>query len=214
MKLPSFTPLQWCVHLGAWIPLAVLAYNAWSGDLTINPIQAAEQRTGDTAITFLILSLSCTPIHLLYGYRHVLKLRRPLGLYAFMYAAIHFAIFIWLDYGFDFSLLAQEFTQKPFILVGALALVILTSLALTSFDRSKIWLGKRWKKLHRMIYAASLLAVLHFAWASKGDIFTLSGDIIRPLLAGVLVALLLCLRIPVVKRWVLSARRESPAPTR
>lgn len=207
MKLPSFTPLQWCVHISAFIPLAVLAYNALTNNLTINPIQAAQQRTGDTAITFLILSLSCTPINLLYGYRPVLKLRRPLGLYAFMYAAIHFAIFIWLDYGFDLSLLVQEFAQKPFILVGALALIILTSLALTSFDRSKIWLGKRWKKLHRMVYAASLLAVLHFAWASKGDIFALSGDIIRPLLAGVLVALLLCFRISVVKRWVLRRRQ-------
>ena len=124
-----------------------------------------------------------------------------------MYAVIHFTIFIWLDYGFDFSLLAQEFAQKPFILVGALALVILTSLALTSFDHSKKWLGKQWKKLHRMVYAASLLAVLHFAWASKGDIFGLSGDIIRPLLAGVLVTLLLCLRIPVIKRWVLRRQR-------
>jgi sulfoxide reductase heme-binding subunit YedZ len=207
VKLPSFTPLQWCVHIGAWIPLAVLAYNAWSGNLTINPIQAAEQRTGDTAITFLILSLSCTPIYLLYGYRPVEKLRRPLGLYAFLYAAIHFSIFIWLDYGFDLSLLAEEFAQKPFILVGALTLVILTALAATSFDRSKIWLGKRWKKLHRLVYPASLLAVLHFAWASKGDIFGLSGDIIRPLLAGVLVVLLLCLRLPVVRRWILRRRQ-------
>ena len=207
MKLPSYIFLRWCVHVGAFIPLAVLAFNALTGNLTINPIQAAQQRTGDTAITFLILSLSCTPINLLYGYRPVLKLRRPLGLYAFMYAAIHFTIFIWLDYGFDLSLLVQEFAQKPYILVGALALIILTSLALTSFDRSKIWLGKRWKKLHRMVYAASLLVVLHFAWASKGDIFGLSGDIMRPLLAGVLVALLLCFRIPVIKQWVLRRRQ-------
>lgn len=208
MKLPVFTPLQWCVHFGAWIPLAVLAYNALTGSLTINPIQAAEQRTGDTAITFLILSISCMPINLLYGYPRILKLRRPLGLYAFMYAAIHFTIFIWLDYGFDIPLLVQEFAQKSFILVGALALIILTALALTSFDRSKIWLGKRWKKLHRLVYAASLLAVLHFALASKGDIFGLSGDILRPLLAGVLVVILLCLRLPIIKQWVLRRRNK------
>ena len=184
----------------------MLAYNALTGNLTINPIQAAEQRTGDTAITFLILSLSCSPINLLYAYRHVLKLSRPLGLYAFMYAAIHFSIFIWLDYGFDVRLLVQEFAQKRFILVGALTLIILTALAVTSFDRSKIWLGKRWKKLHRLVYAASLLAVLHFAWASKGDVFGLSGDILRPLLAGGLVVILLTLRLPIVKQWVLRRR--------
>ena len=184
----------------------MLAYNALTGNLTINPIQAAEQRTGDTAITFLILSLSCSPINLLYAYRPVLKLSRPLGLYAFMYAAIHFSIFIWLDYGFDVRLLVQEFAQKRFILVGALTLIILTALAVTSFDRSKIWLGKRWKKLHRLVYAAGLLAVLHFAWASKGDVFGLSGDILRPLLAGGLVVILLTLRLPIVKQWVLRRR--------
>ena len=207
MKRSSYKPLLLLVHLAAWIPLVVLVYDALTANLTINPIQAAEQRTGDTALTFLILSLTCTPVDLLYGYHPVLKLRRPLGLYAFMYAVIHFSIFIGLDYGFDLGLLLQELSQKSFILLGLLTLLILASLAITSFDWSKKWLGKRWKKLHRWVYLAGLLAVLHFALASKGNLFGLTGDIFRPLLAGVLVIMLLIMRLPSVRHWLIRRRQ-------
>ncbi len=184
----------------------MLAFDAATANLTINPIQAAEQRTGDTAITFLILSLACTPLHLVYGAPWLMKLSRPLGLYAFLYAAVHVSIFIGIDYGFDFTLLLQELAQKPYIIVGATCLLILSALALTSFDRAKLILRKRWKQLHRLVYLAGLLAVLHFGWASKGNLFSFSGDIFRPLLAGALVLTLLIIRLPPVRRWLIQRR--------
>lgn len=102
MKKRRFTRLQMFVHIAAWIPLAVIIAAFLTGNLTANPIQAAQQRTGDTALILLGLSLACTPANTLFKFREAVKLRRPLGLYGYMYAAIHLLIFVGLDYGFDF----------------------------------------------------------------------------------------------------------------
>ncbi len=190
----------------AWIPLIVLGFRAFTDNLTVNPIQAAQQRTGDTALVLLIYSLACTPIYTLYRWKEVLKLRRPLGLYAFFYALLHFCIFIGLDYGFDFNLMWSEISYKPYIIVGFSTLLILASLAITSFDQAKRWLKKKWKRLHRLVYLAGGLVVLHFAWASKGDFFTLTGDIGPPLLAALAVSIELVLRLPPVRRWLANRR--------
>ena len=99
LRLPRLTRLQILVHIGAWIPLAVLILDALNGNLTINPIQEAEKRSGDIAITLLILSLAVTPLNMLFKFPGLVKVRRPLGLYAYLYAVIHLAIFVWLDYG-------------------------------------------------------------------------------------------------------------------
>ena len=200
LRLPRLTPLQLIVHIGAWIPLAVLIVDALTGNLTINPIQEAEKRSGDIAITLLILSLAVTPLNTLFKYPGLVKLNRPLGLYAYLYAAIHLAIFIWLDYGFDGGLLLEAVAEKPFIIVGLTSFILLSALALTSFKSWMVRLGKKWKRLHRLVYLINLLVVLHFAWASKGDLFKLQGDIIRPLLAGAAVILLLVLRLPAVRK--------------
>lgn len=199
-KTKKLHPLQILVHIGAWIPLAVLVYAYYTGGLTVNPIQDATQRTGDTAITLLILSLACTPVNTLFRYPPVLKLRRPLGLYAYMYAAMHMLLFVGVDYGFDWELIGYEIVEKRFILIGMTSFLILTALAITSFDWWKVKLGKRWKQLHQLVYVVNLLIVLHFAWALKGDIFRLQGDIIRPLIAGIVVISLLVLRIRAVRR--------------
>ncbi len=201
-----FSPLQLLVHIGSWIPLIVLAIDAYHGNLSVNPIQAVEQRTGDTALVLLIFSLTCTPLNTLYHWKIALKLRRPLGLYAFLYAFIHFCVFIGLDYGFDFGLILAELDQKPYIIVGLATLLILTTLAATSFDRCKRVLKKTWTRLHRFVYLAGGLVILHFAWVSKGDFFHLTGDIGRPLLAGAAVLFNLALRLPLVRRWL--ARRR------
>jgi sulfoxide reductase heme-binding subunit YedZ len=191
---------QIAVHVAAWAPLAWLIWAWFSDRLTINPIQAATQRSGQFAIVLLLLSLACTPLNSLFGFRAALKVRRALGLYAFLYAAIHFTIFLALDYQFDWQLIGQTILEKRFILVGATALVILAALAATSFDWFKKRMGKKWKALHRMVYLAGALVVLHFAWARKGNLFSLQGDISLPLLAGSILAALLILRVPPVRK--------------
>jgi methionine sulfoxide reductase heme-binding subunit len=202
MGKSRFTPLQIAVHIGAWIPLAWLAWAYTTDHLTINPIQAATQQTGKFAITMLVLSLACTPLNTLFRWRGVLKVRRALGLYALMYAAIHVSILVGVDYGFDLSSLWGDLAGKPYILVGTATLLILIPLGITSTKGWKKRLGRGWRQLHRLIYIASLLAVLHFAWAKKGDLFSLRGDITQPLLYGAIVILLLILRIPFIRRGI------------
>ena len=116
---------QLAVHLGAWVPLAVLIWDGVNRHLTANPIQTLEDRTGVTALVILVLSLACTPVASLLGIKQVVKLRRPLGLYGFMYAALHVLIFVGLDYGFDFRFIVNDLALKPYILVGASALLLL-----------------------------------------------------------------------------------------
>ncbi|WP_322507370.1 protein-methionine-sulfoxide reductase heme-binding subunit MsrQ [Anaerolinea sp.] len=194
--------LRILLHSVGWMPLIVLIVRWQINDLTINPIQAATRFTGDWALIFLLLSLACTPLSLLFKWRQALRFRRPLGLYAFLYASIHFLIYVWLDYGWAWNFILPSLREKPFILAGALALFILLLLALTSFDFSPRWLGKHWKTLHRLVYLAGILVILHFAWASKGDLFRLSGEILRPLIAGVILFGLLILRLPPIRRFI------------
>jgi methionine sulfoxide reductase heme-binding subunit len=200
MKKPRFTRFQILVHLSAWIPLVILVVDFFTNHLTFNPIQAAEIRTGDTAIVLLILSLACTPINYLFHLPQLIKVRRPLGLYAYLYAAIHLAVFAGLDYGFDAGLILQTITEKPYIILGLSTFLILSVLALTSFRKWIVRLGKKWKPLHRLVYLANVLVVLHFGLAIKGDFFHLQGDVFRPFIAGIIVCLLLVLRLPAVRK--------------
>lgn len=200
MKRPSFTPFQILVHVSAWIPLAVLIYDYFRNNLTVNPIQAIEIRTGDIAIVLLLLSLAITPLNTLLRLPELNKVRRPLGVYGYMYASIHLLTYVGLDYGFDIGQVLQTVAEKPYIVVGLLTFLTLTPLAITSFKSSMARLGKKWKQLHRLVYIANLLVVLHFGWSVKGDFFHLRGDILRPTLAGLAVLLLLSLRIPAVRK--------------
>ena len=202
MKRARFSPFQLLVHLGSWIPLVVLVFDFFSDHLTVNPIQAAEIRTGDTAIVLLILSLACTPLNTLLRLPELNRARRPLGLYAYLYAAVHLLIFVGLDYGFDADLVLQTVTEKPYILAGLTAFLILSILALTSLRAWIVRLGKKWKVIHRLVYLANLVVVLHFGWSIKGDFFRLMGDVTRPLIAAVCVLLLLSLRLPMVRKSV------------
>jgi len=201
-RFPQLSPLQYLAHLTAWALVAWLVLDALTGNLTVNPIQAAEQRTGRYAIYFLTLSLACTPLNTVFGFRQAITARRALGLYAFMFAAAHFLIFIGLDYGFDLPILLLDVGTKKYILAGGLALLILIPLALTSSKRWMKRLGKNWKQLHRLVYLAGVAAVFHFAWAKKGDLFSLQGDIGMPVFLGLIVVLLLALRITAVRKAI------------
>lgn len=195
------------IHLAAWMPFVVLVKDAFTGGLTVNPIQEATFRTGKTALVFLVLSLAATPLNTLAGWRQVLTLRRWLGLYAFFYAFVHFLIFIGLDYGFALDLLKEAIFEKPYALVGFAALITLTPLALTSTRGWMRRLGKGWKRLHRLIYLAGLLVVVHYVWLVKSDIRV-------PLLYGAIIVVLLSLRLPPVRRAASRIRyvlRTAPA---
>jgi methionine sulfoxide reductase heme-binding subunit len=198
---------RWAVHVAGWLPALWIVALGLAGDLTVNPYQAVEQRTGRIALIFLLLSLACTPANLLLGWRQALRHRRTLGLYAFAYASMHLLILVGLDYGWSFRLLRADLDTKPFIWIGAASILILASLAATSFVVWKRRLGKNWKRLHRLVYVAVPLVILHFAWVRKANLATLSGDIALPLAFGAAAAVLLVLRLPAVRRWVAGRRR-------
>jgi len=199
-----YTPLQIAVHLYAWSALAHILFDFLTGNISPNPIQELEQRTGRHAITLLVLSLACTPLNTLFRWSEPLKRRRGLGLYAFMYATIHIMIFINLDYGLAWSYILQTIFEKPYIVVGFLGFLLMIPLAWTSFDIWKKRLGKSWKRLHQLIYLIAPLLILHYAWGKKGDFFALQGEIIRPLIYGLVVAVFLIMRIPAVRRTLAS----------
>jgi len=180
-------------HGGALLPLASLLFDWYMGDLTANPIRAATLRTGKSALVLLVLLLASTPLNTFLGLSWVLPLRKWLGIYASFYAGIHFAIFAGLDYGFDLVLLRDAIFEKRYAVAGFASGIILLALAITSTQGWKKRLGNRWKQLHRLVYLAALLAVVHYVWLAKSDL----GE---PLVYGVIVVLLLVLRIPHISR--------------
>jgi len=198
--LKRFTPLQIAMHIYAWSALVILIFDFFTNNLSANPIQALEQRTGRHAITLLVLSLACTPLNTLFKWSELLKRRRALGLYTFMYATIHVLIFVDLDYGLAWSTIFQTVFEKPYIIVGVTGFLLLIPLAFTSFDIWKKRLGKTWKRLHQLVYLIAPLLVLHYAWSKKGDFFALQGEIIRPLIYGLIVILFLIMRISPVRK--------------
>ena len=199
MKLKN-THLRVAVHSAAWLLAAWVVWDLFFNTLNINPIQTAMQHSGKIALIFLVLTLACTPLNTLFGFRQALKLRRTLGLFAFMFAAFHFFIFLGIDYAFDWSLLKIEFSEKRFVIVGLAAGTILALLAVTSFKWWMKKLGKNWKRLHKFVYLAASLVIVHYAWAKKGDLFSLQGDILGPLAFGLILAFLLIMRIPAVRK--------------
>jgi sulfoxide reductase heme-binding subunit YedZ len=199
-KLDPFLVVRTLMHALALVPLARILYAVLTDMLSANPVQDVEQRLGRAAIALLTAALAVDPAVTLSGWRKLEKLARPLGLYAFSYAFLHFLVFIGLDFGFNGPLLWQELREKPFILIGLSALLILNALAVTSFRWWMRKLGKNWKRLHRLVYLAGLLVVVHYGLALKGDFFQLRGNVLLPWLYGIGILLLLAMRIPAVKR--------------
>jgi sulfoxide reductase heme-binding subunit YedZ len=200
MKLVKMSPLQVAAHIASLIPLALLIWDFWQGNLGPDIIREATLRTGKAALILLVASLACTPINLVFKFKPVLKLRRPLGLYSFLYASIHFAIFIGVDYFFDFRLIKDALLEKRYALAGLAAGIILLALALTSTIGWQRRLKRNWKKLHRLVYVAGLLAALHFIWLVK-------QGVVEPWIWAIIIALLLLLRYKPIKQFVLARNR-------
>jgi len=204
MKKIPYTPLQIAVHVYAWSLLAILVFDFFMGNLSPNPIQDLEQRTGRHALTLLVLSLLCTPLNSIFKWSEPLKRRRALGLYSFMYATIHMIIFADLDFGLAWSLLIQEVAAKPRLIMGVIAFALFIPLAVTSFDIWKVRLGKNWKRLHRLVYLIAPLVLLHYLWSKKGDILSLQGEVIKPLIYGLVIGIFLLMRIPPIRKALAS----------
>jgi sulfoxide reductase heme-binding subunit YedZ len=195
----KFTPFQLFVHLACYTQLGIIAYDFFfTNNLAVNPIQYLTLKTGKAALILLCCSLACTPLATL-GFKSAVKVRRPLGVYAFLYALIHFFIFVGLDYGFDLGLIYDAIFKKPYALVGFSALLIMLPLALTSTKGWQRRLGQRWKRLHQLVYVAILLVIIHYTWSVKADIR-------EPLIYGAIALCLLLLRLPRVRAWVSNRR--------
>jgi sulfoxide reductase heme-binding subunit YedZ len=186
------------VHIGALLPLAWMGWRYSQGLFLVDPVREITTITGKTALILLLLSLACAPISTVFGFKRVLRVRRALGLYAFLYAGLHFLTFVGLDYGFDVDLLGPAIFEQRYVLVGFAAGLILLVLALTSTKGWQRRLGKNWKRLHRLGYLAGVLAVVHFLWLVK--------DVREPVRYGAVLALLLLLRIPRVRQAVSQVR--------
>ena len=191
--------LRIVTHIACWVPLALLIWDGLHNNLTANPIQDITHRTGKTALILLVLSLLCTPVNVLLGIKQALPLRRPLGLYAFFYICLHLFIFAVLDYGLDWQLIQEAIVEKRYVLVGFTAFLLLLPLAITSTKGWQRRMGKRWKRLHQLVYLAAPLAVIHFIWLVKADIR-------EPLMYGAAVAALLLLRVPLIRRAITKLR--------
>lgn len=194
------------VHLGSLLPLLLFGWAALTGRLGFNPVETALRQSGRVAVVLLLLSLAVTPLIKILNLAFLSRLRKPLGLYAALYATLHFAAFAVWDYGFNLGLIWLAILQRPFIVLGLLSLVILLVL---SFISTRYWqrkLRSTWRWLQRMVYAAAVLAVAHYLLAVKGDLLTLQGDYTRPLIAGGVLLLLLLLRLPIfyqpLQRWL------------
>lgn len=208
MRDPKTTALRVAVHAGSLVPLVWLLWDLSQGHLTANPVREIQLRTGRYALTLLVLSLACTPAYRLLGLRQLLDLRRPLGLYAFLYGSLHFLNFLAIDYRFNLAFIRDDLFEKRYAVVGFAAYLILLALAITSTQGWQKRLGRTWKPLHRLVYAAAILGVVHLLWSVK---FTNS----LPLVYGAILALLLALRLPWLRqantRYLLAAKKRPPA---
>lgn len=187
MPDPRFAKLV--VFVNSLVPAALLAWDAWRGQLGANPYEFATRCTGVLALTFLLLSLAVTPVRKLLGQPWLARFRRTLGLFGFAYATLHLLTYVWFDKGFDLQAILHDLGRRPFITIGMATFLLLVPLAATSPS----WVikrmgGKRWQRLHKLAYLTACGGTLHYYLLVKADT--------RPPLAfAAAVALLLGYRI-------------------
>lgn len=151
------------------LPFGWLLYAAMTQQLGANPAEALSRSTGDWTLRFLCGVLAVTPLRVLTQVPAWARFRRMLGLFVYFYATLHFLSYSWFDMGFDMSDISRDLAKRPFILVGFCAFLLLTPLALTSFNRAIKALGaRRWQWLHKLVYGIAGLAILHFFWMRAG----------------------------------------------
>jgi sulfoxide reductase heme-binding subunit YedZ len=194
------------VFLLCLAPLFWLGRRAWNDNLTANPIEFITHFTGDWTIRMIVATLAVTPLRKALGLPDLIRFRRMIGLYAFFYGSLHFLTYLWLDKFFDLHEIVKDIGKRPFITAGFAAFLCMMPLALTS---TKGWIrrlgGKRWQRLHRLVYLSGIAAVAHYYWLVKSDVR-------QPLLYATLVGLLLLFRMGAwaVKRLAPAGRKRAP----
>jgi len=160
--------LKAVIWISCLAPLAALGFCVVTDDLTANPISFITNHLGQWTLRLLLASLATTPLRLLTGWGWPALLRRLLGLFAFFYATLHFSVWILLDHFFNWSQMASDIVKRPYITLGMVALTLLVPLAATSTAGMVKRLGAvAWRRLHRLVYLAGMVAVLHFVWLAK-----------------------------------------------
>ncbi len=157
--IPVLVPAVW--------PDAVVP---WSGDLGVNPVETMLHTTGRNALRLLLVTLAITPIRRLTGWNRVQLVRRMVGVWSFVYALCHFAIYVTFDQLGDVHAILDDVVKRRFIFAGMFAFVVLLLLAVTSTNGMMRRLGRRWQRLHRLVYAAAVAGGIHFVWGQKADI--------------------------------------------
>jgi methionine sulfoxide reductase heme-binding subunit len=198
----SFLSRRWLkpvIFLLCLAPVAILMWRGFHDELGANPIEWITHKTGDWTLRFLVFTLAITPFRKALELPALIKYRRMLGLFAFFYGTLHLMTYVWLDKFFDFGAMLRDVARRPFITAGFTAFVLMIPLALTS---TKGWIrrlgGRRWQRLHRLVYASACAGVIHYYWLVKSDVRL-------PVFYGSLVALLLAWRVV----WAI---RKRPRP--
>ena len=187
-------------HILALLPAAWLIYRALQDRLGADPIAALTHGTGDWTLRLLLLSLAMTPLRLLIRKSWPIRFRRLIGLYAFFYASLHFAVYLFLDLGSYWSQIGADIVKRPFITVGFTAWLLLIPLAVTSNQWMMRRLKRNWQKLHKLVYAIGILGVLHYWWLVKSDVR-------EPLMYAGILALLFAIRLkPRLNSWLARKR--------
>ncbi len=208
MKFSREQLVRWLkvpVFLACLGPICVLTWKAFHELLGANPVDVITRTTGKWTLTFLLITLSVTPLRRIAGLPWLIRFRRMLGLYAFFYGTLHLMTYLWLDKFFNVSEMLHDIAKRRFITAGMTAWSLMLPLALTS---TAGWIrrmgGKRWQKLHRLIYFSAAAGVVHFIWLVKADLR-------RPLTYGAILATLLAYRGAM---WVLAKLRARQAVAR
>jgi sulfoxide reductase heme-binding subunit YedZ len=165
------------------LPFAFLAYAAFFNQsaLGANPAEYIIRDTGDWVLRFLCITLAITPLRTVLGMPSLARFRRMLGLFVFFYVCLHLLGYAWFDKEFDVSEIIKDIIKRPFILVGFLGFLLLTPLAITSFNKAIKWMGaKNWQLLHKLVYVIAGLGILHFFWMRAGknnfaEVFVYAG---------------------------------------
>ena len=187
--LHYYRHLWWTLFMLSGLPLVVLFYDYQTNQLGANPLQALQQTTGRWALIFLLITLTVTPlrqtlnkfciyVHVKFGRRledwnWLIRLRRMLGLYCFFYASLHMLVYVFLDLALDWSWAVSDIQEKPYILLGILAYLMLIPLAITSISKCFHIMGKdRWLRLHKTIYLIVIVVVIHYWWQTKVGVYS------------------------------------------
>lgn len=178
--------IWWGIFLMCLFPLAQISYQAFTFSLGADPAKEIVDFLGIWALRLLWITLAITPLKLWFGWRRPMLFRRMLGLYAFFYAVLHLLAVATFIFGWRVDLLVREVSERPYVIVGTLALLLLIPLAVTSTKGWQKKLGRNWAKVHKLVYPISILVLVHLIWLIRASYFEaiLYGSILAVLLGS------------------------------